>query len=359
MSEKTPSLKSKIRDNLEAAGEEGIEIVGDFIAADGNPVGALGHFAYRHGSKKVKLEAKNFLKRKFAEGKQNIENQLIQPKRRKGISFGTLKGQTMARKFKSNRKQRSRAKRRSKRKMSRKGKGVTKVPYPAKVLAELTSYHEYTMNPLNTATNRVAFLELQPNQLLDPINGANSKNAALVAELRPQWWDNYAAIYNKYEPLSCVVSVEFMASDAQLNVNYGIIRSSSKLAASDAAALNQDSNTTLLRTKYLKSGRLRMHSQINSSGGQNANHIVIKHEQNFKKAEGFKKSVGDGTQFVGITDAVDSGTPAHVAPTVAPKMYAFVSPVGPFDVQLLRAIVKIKTLVRFSERIQPTAVAVP
>lgn len=352
MTTRTKRLKQSILDSLTPRNIAG-EIVGlgiDAAQSGGQPLVFVGNALTRHATSQIQSQVRKKLKRTFF------------PE-----SVSTLAGSTTTRFMVSKKGSKKRSSRRTKKsskkktprrtKVIRKRPKIQKVPYPSTVLAQLVSYHEYTMDPGTAGGNRPAIMEITPNVPNQPIVDGNSTNISKVHELLPQWWAEYIKVYNHYEPLSAKVQVEFMASAATVNTNYGMLTSSTSGSRDDVDVLKLNSGTTLIKTRYASTGRLKMLTQVNSGGGQNANHIIMSHDINFKKAEGFKKSVGDGTLFVGETDVQDQGdnTVIDVPPSIRPPLYVFIAPLDALDVGIVRVILKITTMVRFSERVLPKA----
>lgn len=292
------------------------------------------------------------LKRKATE---NLDNFLfdhnVKRQRRSGSFIDLAMGKT--RKPRTARRKTKKGKRANKkRKSSRKSPRST--PYDKTTVARMVSFHRVTLNP--AASGAPAHVVVTPNDMLDPIIDSQGQNSTVIDELRARWWDKYAAIYDRFEPLSAIVDFEILANNVTTNVLYGTLNSSTNLSATDSTALRVVNDYPILRTNY--GSKFKYKIVTNSSGGQNSNHIHARARINFKKIQGFKRSSeGLETEFVGKTDV---GTSSLTQPTKQPRINLIVGALDDTtDLAAMTCMVKITVLVRWSGRKTPVAVAAP
>lgn len=306
---------------------------------------------------KVKKE----LKRKFITGKfGDLTPEQRAVRNRLKRSFETNQRYIAGNKLSSNKKKMPRQTKRHRR--SSKGKAPKKrtmpkiitVPYAKNVTVRLTSWHQVTMDP--GASGLPSTLVVTPSQLLDPLRSDDSVGVIVQKEQQAKWLANYMTNYSRYEPLSATVSAELIGADVTQGMYYLMLPSGSAHHATDLSRLQTVTNYPVLKQIY--GSKLTSVLTSNSSGGQNANHVKMHGKPMvFKKIEGIKKDEDDdGLQFSGFTG---SSATAASSPQREPVMFVTLGVFsGTSNVSLQHVLVKVSTVVRFYDRIEPTSASI-
>lgn len=230
----------------------------------------------------------------------------------------------------------------SKKKQMRKRKVYKTIPmrgFPSTALVQLSSEHLVSLNP---AANVTAYVSLNINNPIDPIDTTNSSGLTLISsEHHPSYWNCYEAVYGRFQVISAQAQVYFMHNN---------ITASSAHFITCAPSITADDVRTILGNNFTFATKLRELYGRNSfikygTNGTGSNSVMVKLSKrcNIAKLESLDNK--DAT-LMGKTSANDSES----APSRSPQIIAgFGCLRSGTDLGQVECRVRINYVIRFSD----------
>lgn len=174
-----------------------------------------------------------------------------------------------------------------KQKMTNKSRRVNRPTdgFPKSRLVKIKSTHMVDLNPGSSST--VASIIVNPNNPLDPFDQTNSALETLVsAEHHPKYWNIYETIYDKYQPISCKVTVRALTGSGNTSAFAMSLIACSQENFSECSAIAHTSRLFPVRLQeaYGKKALVQYHSSSSST----PDHLWLSKAVNIAKLEGIK-----------------------------------------------------------------------
>ncbi len=221
--------------------------------------------------------------------------------------------------------------------------------FPRTKLVHMQSIHLVDLNPGSAA--QTAFIAINANNPLDPINNAESQNLTMeTTEHHPAYWDVYESVYNRFEVISIKVTVTHLSNNVSDNLGYFMVASPTK-ENDEIKVICQDVTkfATRLREAFPKRANVFFTA---SSSGSNSEKVIMKRSANIRKLEGITDA--HDNVLIGLTSRSDTQS----APTRSPLIYAGLGALrASTDINQTETIVKIEYMVLFTDRARKEGVA--
>ncbi len=150
-------------------------------------------------------------------------------------------------------------------------------------LVKLKSVHMVDINP--GSSSAVASLIINVNNPLDPFDQVNSVNETFVStEHHPKFWSTYENIYDKYQPISCKVSVRALTGSGNTSAFAMSLIACSEENFSECSAIAHTTRLFPIRLKEAYGNRALI--QYHSSSATTPDNLFLSKAVNVRKLEG-------------------------------------------------------------------------